>query len=235
MITYVVRVSYFSTMGLEQHTTWYYVYQITNLLNGKIYVGIHRTSDIDDGYMGSGKLLRRAYRKYGMHRFSKKILFYCNSEEELISAESRIVTSDFVRRKNTYNLTEGGRDFGKQARVKGGRIVGSLTSKQKRGYHSPEAKQRHKEVMPEVNARLKFEQKGFYNPDTQKEMRRRACSPAAKEKRNETLKRIKHQQGERNSRYGTIWITNGEISKSVLKEEQIPEGFWKGRVIKKPA
>lgn len=52
----------------------YYIYQITNLLNGRIYVGQHNYSNIDDNYMGSGKTLLKAYKKYGKGNFEKLIL-----------------------------------------------------------------------------------------------------------------------------------------------------------------
>ena len=38
------------------------VYQITNLINGKIYIGVHSTDDINDGYMGSGDLIKMAIK-----------------------------------------------------------------------------------------------------------------------------------------------------------------------------
>lgn len=33
----------------------YYIYRITNKVNGKTYIGQHKYKDLNDGYMGSGK------------------------------------------------------------------------------------------------------------------------------------------------------------------------------------
>ena len=43
---------------------FYLIYRITNKINNKIYIGFHKTKNKDDGYMGSGKYLNRAYEKY---------------------------------------------------------------------------------------------------------------------------------------------------------------------------
>jgi hypothetical protein len=57
-------------------------------------------------------------------------------------------------------------------------------------------------------------------------------TPDAIEKKKNTFKEIKHQQGEKNSQYGTMWITNGtkEGTYRINKGELIPEGYWKGRI-----
>tara|TARA_R110000868_G_C10778195_1_gene755299 strand:- start:54 stop:701 length:648 start_codon:yes stop_codon:yes gene_type:complete len=57
-----------------------------------------------------------------------------------------------------------------------------------------------------------------------------AKAPEAIQKKKETLKKIKHQQGEKNSQYGTMWITDGtkQGSYRIKKGDPIPEGFRPG-------
>lgn len=86
----------------------YTIYQITNKLNGKIYIGKHQTENINDGYFGSGIALRKAVKKYGKDSFKKEILFVFDTEVEMNAKEREIITEDFVKRKDTYNLGVGG-------------------------------------------------------------------------------------------------------------------------------
>lgn len=48
---------------------YYTIYRTTNTLNGKIYVGMHKTKDLDDGYLGSGKVIKNSVSKYGKEIF----------------------------------------------------------------------------------------------------------------------------------------------------------------------
>ena len=63
--------------------TYHYIYKITNLINDKIYIGQHTTSNLDDGYMGSGKILIRAIKKYGVENFRKEIQGFYEDIDEL--------------------------------------------------------------------------------------------------------------------------------------------------------
>lgn len=94
---------------------YYCLYKVTNNINNKIYIGIHSTNNLNDGYIGSGTNILRAIKKYGRKNFTKKILYMFNSESEMILKECEIVTKDFCRRPDTYNIMPGGK-FGSEKR-----------------------------------------------------------------------------------------------------------------------
>ena len=103
----------------------YYIYEIKNTLDNKIYIGCHETEDLEDGYMGSGLMLLAAMKKYGKENFQKTILEFCETKQKMFEKEKELVTEEFVNRLDTYNLNIGGH---------GGRISGWK--------HSDEARQK---------------------------------------------------------------------------------------------
>ena len=87
--------------------TYNYIYLITNKINGKIYIGKHSTDKLNDGYMGSGKLIKKAIQKYGIENFTKEYLAFCDTEEKLNWLE-RFYIKKYKAREAGYNLTDGG-------------------------------------------------------------------------------------------------------------------------------
>lgn len=100
--------------------TYYYIYKITNKLNGKIYYGQHSTDNLEDGYMGSGKAILKALKKYGKENFEKKILKFYNSLEELNIVEARLVNERWLKKNKhrCYNLQTGGKNNKKTDEIK---------------------------------------------------------------------------------------------------------------------
>ncbi len=88
---------------------FFLVYKTTNLVNGKIYIGCHKTDDINDGYIGSGTHMRRAVVKHGRDNFHRELLGVFQNKEEMFALEASLVTPEFVARKDTYNIMVGGR------------------------------------------------------------------------------------------------------------------------------
>jgi hypothetical protein len=92
----------------ENKQKYFVVYQITNLLNEKIYVGAHATYNINDKYMGSSKILKKDLKISGRQNFKKDILFVFENEESMLLKERELVNKEFCFRTDTYNQIVGG-------------------------------------------------------------------------------------------------------------------------------
>ena len=85
-----------------------YMYKTTNKLNGRYYIGVSGRDDSKSWYLGSGKLLKAAIKKYGKSNFEKEIIQEFDTIEEAFKMEREIVDEDFVNNPSTYNYTIGG-------------------------------------------------------------------------------------------------------------------------------
>ena len=105
------------------NTPLYYTYQTKNLINGKVYVGVHKQVYENDTYIGCGvRCQKDAVRKkdkyksyfvdavcrYGYHNFKKEILCHFDSLEEAYEEEAFLITEKEVKDNNFYNLRAGG-------------------------------------------------------------------------------------------------------------------------------
>jgi len=205
----------------------YYLYQITNLVNGKIYIGVHRTNNLDDGYMGSGKNIQAAIKKYGLDHFRKDILEYFDSLDDMFLREAEIVNKDFLLREDVYNIVEGGSGrFPEDATWKA--LASKTPEKLKEISSLGNIAKKHKYPSGQAPATLEYS-RSSRNLERLRESSKLASTPEAVAKKKETFKRIKHSQGEKNSQFGTMWITNGVENKKIRREDPIPDGWRKGR------
>lgn len=109
-------------MEMETDYKWI-VYLTTNKVNGKIYVGVHKTKDpyVFDGYIGCGIFITQpntyehpktsfqfAVKKYGVKSFIRQTLYICATSEKAYALESDIVNADFLKRDDVYNMIPGG-------------------------------------------------------------------------------------------------------------------------------
>lgn len=94
-------------MPRKQHNI-HYIYKTTCTVTNRYYIGMHSTSNIDDGYLGSGKRLRRSIRKYGKNNHSKEILEYCQSRAELVVRERELITEQHLSHELCMNLMSSG-------------------------------------------------------------------------------------------------------------------------------
>jgi hypothetical protein len=176
--------------------------------------------------MGSGVVLRKDQKELGIENFEKSILKFFNSEEDMYIEEGIIVDRVFTKREDVYNLVVGGNHVLDEVRRLGGRISGKINGRKavenKTGIFSEEG----------WNIRSK-NGKTKENLERLEIYRERLKSEESICKRKNTFKNIKHQQGEKNSQYGKMWITNEKDSYRIDRNASIPEGWRKGRVINK--
>lgn len=210
----------------------YIVYKTTNQINGKFYIGTHKTEDLNDNYMGSGKYLQRAIQKYGVKNFKKEVLHLFDNPDEMFSKEAEIVTEDFLSEENTYNLKIGGFggwDFnnkkspGRLKKNQLGRINANRIIKDRYGVDNPGQLPHNRKSAGErmkkhhADGKIKYGNfKGNLHTD------------ATKQKIGLANKRF---VGDKNSQFGSMWIMNHELKEcmKILKSEPIPAGWVKGR------
>lgn len=186
---------------------------------------MHSTCDLDDGYMGSGRYLRRSIRKYGINNFKKEILEFFETRELLIEAEKLVITSDMLNDTMCMNLMRGGEG----------------------GYVSKEHYQITSKIGGEIHAN-KMKNDAEYRAKVTKIARENFKKARAEGKlktskrftgltHNENSKKLmsekaKQRTGNKNSQYGTCWITKDDVNKKIKKEKLetfINEGWVKGR------
>jgi hypothetical protein len=90
---------------------YYIIYKITNLVNNRYYIGRHSTNNLNDGYLGSGKAILNAIKKYGKENFKKEILAETDDSQKLWELESQIVNEQVVNDPLSYNMTYGGKHY----------------------------------------------------------------------------------------------------------------------------
>ena len=211
---------------------YYTIYKIVNKINGKEYIGKHQTKNLDDGYMGSGRLIRQAIEKYEKEAFKKEILFIFKTEEEMNTKEAELVTKNFVKEDTNYNLCPGGQGgwgyinsngLTHIGHTKDSRRKASIKRNERKRFLHKNDREWHDNFVNTLKSTWKIKLKnGYVNSFTGKEH-----SIETKQKIGET--NSKHQLGDKNSQYGTMWITNGVENRKIKKIDDIPKGWYKGR------
>lgn len=95
-------------MPRRKEKKYHILYKTRNDITNKFYIGIHSTSNLNDGYLGSGKIIRYSIKKYGEENHSIKILEFLNSRKELLEKESKIINNELLKDPLCMNLQLGG-------------------------------------------------------------------------------------------------------------------------------
>lgn len=211
-----------------------YIYRITNLINGKTYIG-QRTPNCenieDDNYYGSGKLIKLAEQKYGISNFRKDIIVSgLYTKVEIDKLEIEYILKEKELGHSEYNISTGGQQGGNMGedwllQVKIANQQEPHKEKLKLAFvnfkqNNPE---RWKEIQRERLEAIMIDRAN--NPDKYKTFLGKKHSDATKQKMSEAALK-QDRTGNKNGSFGKHWFTNG---KENIKCESCPEGFYPGR------
>jgi hypothetical protein len=199
----------------------HYIYKTTCNLTGRWYVGMHSTSNLEDGYMGSGTILRHSVRKHGKENHTKDVLEFCESREALVLREIEIITKELLSDGLCMNLKEGGNGgfINKEHMIKCSNAGNDVIKEKIK--NNLEFRTRHIYYATlNINKYnlLGLKHKGFDDKNHSDETKELMSQ-----------KRKGTGVGQTNSQYGTCWVTNGVNSVKIIKGSEIPEGYVLGR------
>lgn len=197
------------------------VYLTTNMITGEKYIGKH--SNPKDWYLGSGTRLLRAINKYGKEAFVRETLsIHATEDEAYLAEQAEIEQRDAINSSQYYNIVRGGAGGGYERKLgprepKLIRSGWSHTEETKLGMsknHNPNSAWPKGTPRSDENRQnLSKAKTGWKMPESGKE-------------------KLRKLTGDKNSQFGSFWITDGIVNKKIKNIDSIPEGWYKGRVFK---
>lgn len=213
-----------------------YLYKITNLVNGKFYIGMHSTNNLNDGYLGGGKRIKKSIKKYGKDKHIKEIIEYCSNRSELSEREKEIVNLEILNNPLCLNLMQGG--------TGGLPSIFPLTPEHIKKFSDAGHEAFRKRLKEDPDFKESFGKKqgdhfkdlwakGIFDHLDLGTFRGKKHSEEAKIRIG--LANSEHQKGENNSQYGKVWVNKEKDVKKIDPselEEYLRNGWSRGRVAK---
>jgi hypothetical protein len=99
---------YISKNNKNLHETIFYVYKTICTITNEYYIGIHKTKNIHDNYLGSGVKIIESIKKHGVENHIKEIICYCKDYSELLIKEKILITKEKIKDPLCMNIKIGG-------------------------------------------------------------------------------------------------------------------------------
>ena len=210
--------------------TIHYIYKITCTINGKYYIGMHSTFNLEDGYMGSGKRIKRSIEKHGLENHVKEILEFLKDRSSLKEREKELVNENLLKDSHCLNLQLGGvggfssKEHQLKATINGSKKASRILKKK---WKDKEWSTNLRNKISETWKDSKYDElkNKFKNAFKDKNHTRKTKNKIKKSM-------IGKQSGSNNSQFGKTWITNGKDNMKIWRGSEIPEGWKLGRKIK---
>lgn len=201
-------------MPRKQHT-YHYIYKTTCIVTGKYYIGMHSTSNLEDGYIGSGQRLWKSIRKHGKENHSIEILEWFPDRNSLRLREREIVNTDLLNDSLCMNLALGG---------EGGITYSNKEIRSAAGLKSMQIINDRRKT--DIDFKLKCaaaSKKNFLKAsEASTRFSGKVHSTETKRKMSESLKG--KGSGQLNSQFGTCWIINYITGESIkIKKTELDQ------------
>lgn len=214
---------------------YHYIYKTTNLINGKFYIGMHSTDNLEDEYIGSGKRLWYSIRKHGKENHKKEILEFLPDRKSLSEREKQIVNEELLNNSLCMNLASGGGCGWDYVNKVGKNLYGTNG---KNHIYLPKKPGEFKNILIKAGKWEKYKQtmsssmKKYFSEHDHPWLNRKMTNEH-RNKLKEIFNNIDHQKGEKNSNFGkrNVVVNKDGINKRILKdklEEYLNTGWNKG-------
>lgn len=202
---------------------FHYIYKITRN-DGRYYIGMHSTDDLEDGYFGSGKKITRSIKKHGKEKHSKEILEFLPSRDELKTREEELITEEMRGDPLCMNLAPGGGGgFISEEHQAKAQFAANHFSKRTKQSNSAAAKK-------SVKTRRERNTTNWFG-NNHATFTGRKHSDQSKQKMKDS--HAGKQLGEKNSQFGTCWVTKDSKPMKIKKENleaYLENGYSRGRL-----
>jgi len=216
-------------MARKEHK-YHYIYKITCLKNNRYYIGMHSTSNLEDGYLGGGKRIKNSIKKHGKEFHRKEILEFLDNRKLLINREIEIINQELLNDPLCINLSLGG---------SGGSIHHKWTNAEQKKFNKKSQLKMKFLWENDPNWARNFKDKlSIKLEERVKSGNFIRFDWTNRKHKEETKKRMSEKAslrtGNKNSQFGRIWIYNTELkeNKKISKDSLeifINSGWIKGR------
>lgn len=214
-------------MARVQHL-YHYIYKTVCKITNRFYIGMHSTSNLNDGYIGSGKRLWNSINKHGKENHSIEILEWHDSREDLKNREIELITEDLLKDPMCMNLKHGGTggNIGKD-----GEIFGGDGFKGSQLYWSDPINLSHRAAIASNTLKRRWKKgeldftgdKNGFKGKSHTSDSKRLIGKINSEK----------QKNSGNSQFGRLWINDGTTNKKLSQSElpmYLERGWYRGRL-----
>jgi hypothetical protein len=212
---------------VKKEWKFHFLYRVINVENEKYYIGVHSTDNLDDGYLGSGTRLKKSIQYHGRKSHEREILEFFGTREDAYNRESEVVNENLLKDPKCLNLSLGGIGLAKEEYA---RLFGKIGNEnfRKRLKDEEEFRNNFVEKCKESNSN---NLRGFCKNPKDYAKSFEGHSHTDEVKKSIGKKNSLHQEGEKNSQFGTLWVNKEGANKKIRKEEKnkyLEEGWSLG-------